>query len=899
MIGKKIPNPKKSASKATRISRLVSYVLSPEDSRGDEKCIASGANGFLSNSDAGIAAEMIALAQSCKQSSDPIEHYVVSWRPGEVPTGEQAKDAVEIITKEMGLDGLQVVWALHSDTENMHLHVVVNRIDPITEHARRINNGFDVDALHAAVAVIEHKQGWQVEANKRFAVLEDGTVARVDRGSVRQQKQKARDAELRTGEKSALRVAQERAAPILKAAQTWQQLHEHLAGIGMRYEKKGSGAVIIVGDDVVKASDVSRSFALSQMQKKLGTYEPPRAGLRVAAAPREPVNDIAKELGWSEYAQARAKHVSDRKAAKADLDDRIKQMRDEQYKAHAAERRKALAGDWRGRGQALNALRSIVAARQAKERAELKDRIDTLRKQFVRRHPALFPTFEEWLRQQRGPDAAERYRHSEQIAEIRGPDTKPAARDIRDYEPVVAGDAIRYVGRDGRVDFIDKGPRIEFLDRSDDAVLAGLQLAQMRYGKQLTLFGSDDFKRQAIRIAVANNITIANPELRDQVEAERQRQRSEAMEKAKSEAARQFERYHSAVHADSYRVSSRNEKTGQTWAMGKQSDGSIPGHAPDAMPWSMIEQLRSKGTEHLYLTPLSRSHHMILIDDTSPEKIQRMRDAGIRVAYVQQSSPNSYQAIVKIPRLKRVERPDLASKERDIEYLASVELAQQLNREYGDPHLSNAIQPHRFPGTPNVKEKHRLPNGTFPTVTAIEASGDVWDDGVDRIRSLMLDIEKRQQQSVSVSAHAQDRSSAPATQPQDTRAQKWMRALYDAHKREIEQRVLKGRATDLSALDSMIATRLRATGHSQKEVAQIIEACTERSAGRRHNWSDYAARTAARAFGFDGTRDIERLQRYQIAWANAETRALQQAGLAEPTITRKERERSRGYGMSR
>ena len=39
MIVKKVPNPKKSASKAQRIGQLTSYVRSPESESPQEKCL--------------------------------------------------------------------------------------------------------------------------------------------------------------------------------------------------------------------------------------------------------------------------------------------------------------------------------------------------------------------------------------------------------------------------------------------------------------------------------------------------------------------------------------------------------------------------------------------------------------------------------------------------------------------------------------------------------------------------------------------------------------------------------------------------------------------------------------------------------------------------------------------
>ena len=64
----------------------------------------------------------------------------------------------------------------------------------------------------------------------------------------------------------------------------------------------------------------------------------------------------------------------------------------------------------------------------------------------------------------------------------------------------------------------------------------------------------------------------------------------------------------------------------------------------------------------------------------------------------------------------------------------------------------------------------------------------------------------------------------------------------------------KGDGIDLSRVDSMIAVRLRATGHGQDEIATVLEACAPsiRTADEGRNWHDYAQRTARYAFGPDG-----------------------------------------------
>ena len=278
MIAKKISNPRKGAPKATRIRLLTEYVGNPETASATEKCICYGARGFLAGTPAAHTAEMIALAEEAVRSPDPITHFVFSWGLGEHPTEEQVEGCIDILADEMELSGHQIIYGLHADTKNSHLHVVVNRVKPEDENGKftvlKINRGFDIEAAHRVGTRIEADQGWAVEPNKRYRVCDDGSLERTAASEARQQSpgQRELDAERRTGTKSVARIAIQQAAPAMAAATTWAELHACLAQLGMRYERKGSGAVVVVNSIPVKASRVARQAALKQLEKRLGAF---------------------------------------------------------------------------------------------------------------------------------------------------------------------------------------------------------------------------------------------------------------------------------------------------------------------------------------------------------------------------------------------------------------------------------------------------------------------------------------------------------------------------------------------------------------------------------------------------------------------------------------------------
>ena len=79
---------------------------------------------------------------------------------------------------------------------------------------------------------------------------------------------------------------------------------------------------------------------------------------------------------------------------------------------------------------------------------------------------------------------------------------------------------------------------------------------------------------------------------------------------------------------------------------------------------------------------------------------------------------------------------------------------------------------------------------------------------------------------------------------------------------------------NLSRVDSMIAVRLRARGHSPQEIADAISQCapTIREKPQRRDWGRYAERTACYAFGAGGDMVIDKYQQRIQIWQRLEGR---------------------------
>ena len=390
MIIKKVKS-KGGSSKAGRVKSLTDYITD-EKGKDKDKIAYSGGRGFIGDSFICHQAEMIALADDAPRSTNPIAHWVVSWKEDEQPSREQVEEAIDILLEELDLKDHQAIYAVHQDTDNVHLHLAVNRVNPDTLKVIKSGGGFDVELAHKAIAKIEDLQGWQREERGRYQVV-DGTTQRVQHPAKTTQEpsQRAQPIEIYQGIKSAERIAIEQGADPIRAAHSWSDLHQSLADLGMRYEQYGSGAYLYVGETKLKASSVGRDCSLPNLQKRLGQYQPPGV-LVVAKVQPQLMDGLSKER--QKYIKQRANYETARQASRIERKERQIQELRELQADQRTRREELVAGDWRGRGELLNALRSEIASEQEKERAELGER-QRAEMEGLKIEP--FPDFENWL----------------------------------------------------------------------------------------------------------------------------------------------------------------------------------------------------------------------------------------------------------------------------------------------------------------------------------------------------------------------------------------------------------------------------------------------------------------------------------------------------------------------
>ncbi|GHV37800.1 hypothetical protein FACS1894187_15510 [Synergistales bacterium] len=230
-------------------------------------------------------------------------------------------DCVNLISAETATTEMESAAHLNKRCGDpvMHLHICVNRVNSNTLKAVNPAHGWTRRGMERAARRIEHAQGWQTENNTWSEVNEQGEIVRKSFSPDNVIPQKVQDMENLTGEQSAIRKAQNLLKDKLKGLSAWEDFYNLLSLNGMKYQKKGSGAVIVIDDVTVKASDVSRNLALSKLEKQLGLYQEIHHlaqfiyGDKSKKHDPKPLDDVNRNNeNWNAYSRARTEHKENR-----------------------------------------------------------------------------------------------------------------------------------------------------------------------------------------------------------------------------------------------------------------------------------------------------------------------------------------------------------------------------------------------------------------------------------------------------------------------------------------------------------------------------------------------------------------------------------------------------------
>lgn len=522
----------KSPDDPRAFERITRYVVDKEGS-GERVLAARVTN--CADDDIEMALKDIELVQRMNTTSrsDKSYHLVISFREGERPRPDQLRDIEDHLVAAIGLAEHQRISAVHDDTDNLHIHVAINKVHPKTY--RNVEPFHDMRRLMEACRELEIRHGLQRDNHGLSADREARIEARIDR---------AEKMEFFSGRESFATWVKDRTPDILGVAgqaRTWQALHEGLAGVGLAIKPRGAGLVITAADGsaALKASQVDRSLSAASLSARLGPFEPARAqtlSQGVTGYSADPRQRDADDL----YRQYKAQ----RETAEADRA-RLKQLVDQARDARRAavlerfeQRRKALFADPyltpEQRQRQLDGLRVGRARDLAGVRAE------TARHRTEASRAAPLLTWTAFLQQRAINGDYRALRLLRQTSSARGcshANRLTAADRTRFVEANQMGS--RTVSKTGDVTYLVEGAW-KVVDRAheirvdtDRAVAAGLalSLAVERFGDQpFVVTGSDAFKAALVGCAVeyGDRVKFADPALERVRQASLPRERHKA-----------------------------------------------------------------------------------------------------------------------------------------------------------------------------------------------------------------------------------------------------------------------------------------------------------------------------------------------------------------------------------
>jgi len=432
--------------------------------------------------------------------SDKTYHLIISFRPGELPSIETLRSIEARVCHRLGFGEHQRVSVLHHDTNNVHLHLAINKIHP-TRYT-----------LHEPYKAYRAFGELCDSVEETFHLERDHHQVRKTSGENR-----ASDMERHAGTESLIGWMQRDCLEDLRSAHSWSELHQVLHRHGLAIHPRGQGLVITDGQGTfVRASSVARDLSKLSLERRLGRFQPPGPVQTAKPIRRYAPTPVRSRMDttalYARYQHDRLARTHGRAVAMQEARTR---------KAHAIEaatragqiKRDTIKLTMRGR-----ITKKLLYAKVSQTlRSDLRQIVDRHRQDcaaITARCTRL--TWADWLRQQAlaGDQEALRALRAREAARGLTGDTITAV-GTRLVKAVV-GAQQDYITKQGTIIYRvglsavrDDGTRLQVSrEVTNEGIDAALRLAIQKYGTTIAVTGSDAFKARVTQVAGQSRLTI-------------------------------------------------------------------------------------------------------------------------------------------------------------------------------------------------------------------------------------------------------------------------------------------------------------------------------------------------------------------------------------------------------
>ncbi|EPU0222352.1 TraI/MobA(P) family conjugative relaxase [Escherichia coli] len=557
----------------TSWERTADYILDSANGTTEGEKVASYRVTNCGTDDPADAAILIQATQAAntRSKAEKTYHFVYSFPPGEQPDLETLHAIEDELCAAIGLDEHQRVSAVHIDTDNLHVHVAINKVHPTglqniepyhdqfrlmeacerleVEHglqrtfhgleAKQRHQNRDIDLLPAKAPeqrdslFREHlRNAYDLSISKPpeaktlngLRKLSDTRLPRqsADEAEPVRIGAKVASVEAQSGIETLTGYAARELAPAMRQATSWQELHDAAAEHGLEVRQRGAGLVIGEPDSGIwaKASNVGRDLSMKALTDRLGPFQPSERQAEAKAnrkryepRPRRPDNPTTAGL-FNQYQRERQAAILARRQG-LDQIKRESAAFNAQVRQWSQTERMLLKVAGKGPTKRLmyGTIKQQADASRQKNRQSADARRQALFKQTT------MPTWADWLTQQ-----AERG-NAEALAVLRDREERTRrwngellTADRADKSKAVVLDKLKPKARkDGTMAYstidggmvIDRKTHVQAQKATTGAALVALELASKRFeGQALIVEGTDEFRLEVAQLAGMHGLKV-------------------------------------------------------------------------------------------------------------------------------------------------------------------------------------------------------------------------------------------------------------------------------------------------------------------------------------------------------------------------------------------------------
>lgn len=429
--------------------------------------------------------------QNTRATGDKTYHLIVSFRAGETPNERTLKEIEKRVCDSLGYSEHQRISAVHTDTDNMHIHIAINKIHPKT---KTMHEPFKAYKTLAGIAeILEQDYSLEQDNHKTLKTLAEG---------------KAEDMECHSGVESLKNWIRRECLEDMATADSWKAIHALLNEKGVELKTRGNGLVFESGGVQVKASTVGRQFSKSNLEVKFGEYKPSTLSTPKKGYVKKPTQfKVNTTELYAQYLKEQNNNTVKKKIALANLRKRKEQKIGSAKIVSKFKRKgiKLLKIDHLAKKVLYSQTHALlgIKLKEIHEQARL-DR-KAVHEQYARL------SWADWLRSEAvggNSLALDALRAREQSNGLKGNNIQASGEKSSDKKTVIDGITKKgtqiYKGK-----IRDDGHRVKVTGQvTDEQIKEALEIVKSKYGKYITLNGTPNFQSVVVEVAAKYGLDV-------------------------------------------------------------------------------------------------------------------------------------------------------------------------------------------------------------------------------------------------------------------------------------------------------------------------------------------------------------------------------------------------------